>query len=345
MQQRRVVSSVATAILCGLAVWFVHRNGDGPGTRSGGTPSSADYCNVMLVPSVAEAIGLDLPLRLVAARKGSRLLHDLRQGKGRTPLQVMTNTMNDAIGAQIVANHGHAMRTMLPLEARLAFDRLFDEGKLVRVGFLFDEDEEEADGPRRFLVTYGWYDEEKDRKEVKSLARLEQTLRACHQWIPSDDDAEWLLDHENEDVRAAAEAYLDVEDADDGAWPTLATGSRSRPPASHAANPPSSRIAAPPSARWIAERQLEASPGPDQVAPAAASGEVEPSLRNAEIEASAARFRASRDAAAQKIEATRRRMAEEEARRAVEREAFRERVRTRQEAVKQRMAERRRTGR
>lgn len=102
---------------------------DGPGTPSSGKPITADCCSVLLVPTLAEALELDLPARIAFARLGARLLADSRNGGGQIPLATATGTMSEGIGNRTLHNHG-----------------------------------------------------------------IEPASEACWQWIPSDDEAESLLD-------------------------------------------------------------------------------------------------------------------------------------------------------
>lgn len=169
-------------------------------------PADADYCNVALVPELAEKIGVDLAERLQLAEKGRSLLDSLG---GRHGPPVGPGDIADELGRDALNDDGKWVKEHLSEKQRAAFRKLFAQGKVVRVSYRTEKAKDKRDSGR-FLLSFGL---KNPGAKAPSLYDTRIRLRDAYKQIPSEAVALKLVDHESYDVNRAAVRWLNENSA------------------------------------------------------------------------------------------------------------------------------------
>ena len=156
-------------------------------------PDVADYTNLLLVPDLAEELELDLATRIHFAHLGSSLLDSLGSGPD---------------GALQLESYGADATKSLNVDQSMAFAERFRSGEIIAAVYSTDESSS-VQGAAKFTLNFGWRPLGGE-EEARSLTETAALLDNAHEWIPSEQVALNLLDHESNAVNSAAALWLNM---------------------------------------------------------------------------------------------------------------------------------------
>lgn len=198
---RRIHRLDCPVIVC--AVFFL--------SSCGWKPTDADYCTVLLVPSLAEELGLDIETRISLAHQGSELVHYLGGSKTApytpdTDIDPGPIELTEALGVSRLQAEGRKTKKLLTPEVSDQFDLLFEQRKVHHVTYRIKEAPSESEEDQ-YVLAYGWSDMPTEHYE-SDLDKLQSRLYRGYGVVSTVEQARGLLGSDIKIARSAARNWL-----------------------------------------------------------------------------------------------------------------------------------------